>query len=244
MKNPYYINFIWLGIIVCVLGFMLFYPCCYCDGYCFLFPSRMENVLIGIFSSAILLLFVEIIQFINDRVKYGFLAGTFIRKLITQMNDQGLRSSEVPQNIVEPNLKEIARKESEIKQGVKFFNPDSRYCELVYYRCDEMKYEIHLHYKFHGIYTGTVEYFDHDKSPQGNWKERVILKTKANVTLNLNLANKQVGSGSYKYQSKNDYGKLDFQVNNETNNEIVVSYKNTIPTGMAEGYEIWERVNK
>ena len=101
-----------------------------------------------------------------------------------------------------------------------------------------MKYFIKLKYLFHGIYSGTVEYYDHKKN---NSKESHIEKNTAKFTFNLNLGNKMIGTGSYKYIQTDDYGKYEFQVDEDDNNRIVVSYENTIPSGLANGYEIWEK---
>ena len=100
MKNPYYINFIWLGVIILFPGGLLFCSC-YCEQYCFEFKPRTENILPGILSSAFLLLLVEILNWIIDKKKYGYLNGKYKKSLITQVNPNGMRSSEVPDAAVE-----------------------------------------------------------------------------------------------------------------------------------------------
>ena len=50
------------------------------------------------------------------------------------------------------------------------------------------------------------------------------------------------GSGSYKYSNLDDFGKYEIHVDDEDNNRIIVNYKNTLPSGLAQGYEIWERM--
>lgn len=226
IKNPYYINFLWMSIALFILGFILLSTCCYGD-YCFKFQSRTENILIGIFSSIFLLLFLEITNWIIDRQKYGFLHGKYKKVFITQINENRMRSSEIDN-----------ASEKEQTDKIKFIN-DSCYHELDYYDCDRISYFTNLKYHYHGIYTGYVEYFDHIR---GNWKENKMIKIKAKVTLNLNSANKMTGSGSYKYVHKNDFGKYEFQVDEENAERIIVNYRNTLPSGLAEGYEIWEKI--
>ena len=216
----------WISLIIFILGGVLLCICC-CGHYCFEFKSRTENILLGILSSSFLLLFVEIINFIIDKKKYGFLNGKYKKVLITQMNSNGLRSSEVP---------DASKKE--IEEKIKFI-PDSCYHTLDYYDCGEVDYLTVLTYHYHGIYTGYVEYLDHIK---GNWKENNMVKIKTRVTLNINSANKMTGSGSYKYANRDDFGKYEFQVDEENTNRIIVNYRNTLPSGLAEGYEIWERI--
>ena len=49
------------------------------------------------------------------------------------------------------------------------------------------------------------------------------------------------GVGSYKYINTDDFGKYEFQIDDQNSNRIIVYYKNTIPSGLSEGYEIWEK---
>lgn len=226
MKNPFKFNFLWLCIIIVIFSAILFCTCCCCESYCFDFKPRTENILLGILSSAFLLLFVEIINYVIDRRKYGFLEGKYRRVLIAGMNENGQRSSLI-----------LNRQEQESGSNIKFIE-DSCYHRLDYYKCDSVNYFIELNYQYHGIYTGYVEYYDHKN---GNWKEGKMVKIKAKITISLNLANKMTGSGSYKYNNLDDFGKYEFHVDDENTDRIIVNYKNTIPSGLAEGYEIWVR---
>lgn len=226
MKNPYHTNFIWIGVIILILSGLLFTTHC-CGKYCFEFKPRTENILVGILSSAFLLLFVEIINWIIDKKKFGYLAGTYRKTLITQVNSNGLGTSEIK----DANIREVNEK-------IKFIS-DSCYHSLDYYECNKVEYTTFLEYHYHGIYTGYVEYFDHKI---GNWKNNSFIKVRAKITINLNTANKMIGSGSYKYSNIDDFGKYEIQVDDENNNRIIVNYKNTLPSGLAEGYEIWEKV--
>jgi len=147
--------------------------------------------------------------------------------LITQVNPNGLRSSELP---------DAANRE--VNEKIKFI-ADSCYHRLDYYECSKVEYRTLLEYQYHGIYKGYVEYYDHKN---GDWKNNSFVKVKARITINLNPANKMTGSGSYKYSNLDDFGKYEIHVDDEDNNRIIVNYKNTLPSGLAQGYEIWERM--
>lgn len=239
MKNPYYINFIWLSIIITVLGAILLCSCRYCGQYCFEFMPRTENILLGVLSSAILLLFIELINYVIDKKKYGFIEGVYYRKAIYQVNDNRLRGSEIPKDITGNEQKRQKRMEFAEAKGERY-SDDSIYHELIYQKCAEIKYSIRLNYNFQGMYSGTAEYFRHD-SYEGRWQDRNISKTKVAITLNINLANKKTGEGSYKYLNQDDFGKYEFQIDDENPNLLIVYYRNTLPNGLSEGYEIWER---
>ncbi|MCW3106256.1 MAG: hypothetical protein JWQ09_762 [Segetibacter sp.] len=225
MKNPYHFNFKWLIPTTVILGFFMLGPCL-TDDLCFTLRPRTENILLGILSSAILLLAIEFLNFRVDKWKFGFLKGKYKKQIITQKNDDGISSS-----LIGSESKAL----KEEKENIKFLH-DTCYHELLYYNCDEEIYLTELNYQYQGIYTGTVEYLDHTTS---DWKNGRITKIKATVTLNLNLGNRMTGSGSYKYFDKDDFGKFEFQVDEQDNSRIIVSYKNTIPSGLAEGYEVW-----
>lgn len=199
---------------------------CLCPSLCFTLTSRTENILLGILSSAILLLLTEFIYYLVDRKKYGFLKTKYNKQVITQVNERRERSNNIPD-----------RDSQEMQNGIKFIN-DSIYHELKYYSCDTIQYLTELKYHYHGIYTGTVEYLDYKES---DWRNGKIIKIKAIITLNLNLANKMTGSGSYKYFNRDDFGKFEFQVDEQNSDRVLVSYINTIPSGLAEGYEIWAK---
>lgn len=226
MKNPYYINFIWLGVIILLLSGLLFCSCC-CSQYYFEFKPRTENILLGLLSSAYLLMFVEIINWIIDKNKFGFLNGKYKKTLITQVNQDGLRSNAIQD-----------ANDRELKEKVKYIS-DTCYHRLDYYECNKVEYRTILEYQYHGIYKGYVEYFDHKN---GDWKNNSFVKVRAKITISLNLANKMTGTGSYKYSNQDDFGKYEIYVDDENNSRIIVNYENTLPSGLAKGYEIWERI--
>lgn len=223
MRNPYIFNITWLSAIAIIIAIILYGPCLN-SNLCFPFPPALENILLGIISSAILLVLTEIINLIVDRTKYGFLKRDYLKQTITQVNEGRERSN---------NIQDKNRLETE--NGVRYIN-DSIYHELSYYSFDKIQYLTKLKYHYHGIYIGTVEYLDHINS---DWRNGKVVKTKALITLNLNLANKMTGTGSYKYLNRDDFGKFEFQVDEQNTNRIIVNYINTIPSGLAEGYEVW-----
>jgi len=212
MKNPYFNNIIWLLVIIFIATFLPYFGHCY-----FEINSTFENILTGIISSSLLLLIIEFINFITDKKKYGFISGKYRKIFIAERNPDGQRSCVLPDEFWTKDKKRI--------------DDDSCYYELSNYGLPMEKYFTKLKYQYNGIYMGTVKYFGNTET-----------KAKAFVTLNLNLANRMTGIGSYKYAGKDDFGKYEFQVDEENKRRIIVYYKNTIPSGLAEGYEIWGKV--
>jgi hypothetical protein len=174
-----------------------------------------------------------------DRKKYGFIEGVYYRKAIYQVNENRLRGSEIPTNRDDIDEKRRERMDLLETKGERY-SDDSIYHELIYQKCTDIKYSIRLSYKFQGMYSGTAEYFLHD-SYSGRWQDRSIAKTKVAITLNINLGNKMTGEGSYKYVNKDDFGKYEFQIDDENSDRIIVYYRNTLPSGLSEGFEIWEK---
>lgn len=179
------------------------------------------------FSSIILLLILEIIVFRRDK-ELGYLDGQYVRKYITQINEDGQRSK---------NIDLSKRSDEEYRSNIKFLE-DYKYHELTFYACDTTEWVITLNYDFAGNYTGIAEYYLHDtKSPYDFPKP----KTNVEINFSLNSADKITGTGSYQYQTAQDYGIYKFQVIDKTKKRILVYYKNVLPSGLAEGYEIWEK---
>jgi hypothetical protein len=112
--------------------------------------------------------------------------------------------------------------------------PGSRYVEILGYRDIGKNWEIELKYLYHGIYKGKAQYHKY----WGNYGDSTIV----NFTLILNIPNLTTGSGNYKYLEIEDYGIYEFQVNESNKTEILIEYKNTIPSGLSEGYEKWQRI--
>lgn len=229
MNNPFYRNFIWLGILTAFTGSILFLSyICECCEYFANISSLTQNIIIGIFSSSLLLLMNELVNFISDRIKYGFLEGTYSRKIIADVLELQPNINKKRTDELNPNEIESLR-----EKGYEPI-PDSKYLELLGYRDIGKEWRIKLKYLNYGTYEGIADYHAY-------WKD---YGTKATVkfTLTLNPSNITTGSGNYKYLDKEDYGIYSFQVNEENKNEILVIYHNTIPSGLAQGYEKWERI--
>lgn len=64
--------------------------------------------------------------------------------------------------------------------------------------------------------------------------------------INLDKTNPLTGSGVYQYTKKDrpDIGKYTVQVDVNNSGKIYIYYENIIPSGLARGYEIWEKVMK
>ena len=162
--------------------------------------SDAKNIYIGIFSSSIVVLLLEIIAFFRDRYKYSFLDGIYQRQIITD------------KQILPIN--------------------DSIYKDMTQsYKDDNVPDKIKLVYSGDGEYKGTAEYNE----------------GKVEIVINLNADNRNVGTGTYQFTSKKpgykmpDLGVYKIQVDQANENIIYVYYSNTIPSGIASGYEIWER---
>ena len=94
-------------------------------------------------------------------------------------------------------------------------------------------WNIEINYLYKGVYSGTVDYPKY----WGNKNE----STKVAITLNINN-DLTTGSGTYSYIQRNDFGTYAFQISELDSNKIIIRYKNTLPSGIAEGYEIWRRI--
>lgn len=230
MNNPFYRNFIWLGILTIFSGSILFLSCIceYCDCYAHI-SSLTQNIIIGFFSSSLLLLLNELVNFISDKNKYGFLEGTYERKIITDV-------LELQPNITKKRTDELTEDEikSLRKNGCEPI-PNSKYVELFDYINIGKDWRIHLKYLYGGTYEGTADYHAY-------WKKEYGSKAIVKFTLTLNPSNITTGAGNYKYLEQEDFGIYSFQINEEDKNEILITYKNTIPSGLAQGYEKWRRI--
>lgn len=68
--------------------------------------------------------------------------------------------------------------------------------------------------------------------------------------IQLNIENSKIGKGTFQYVKKEqkytglmpDLGSYQLQVDNINRKVLYVYYKNMIPNGLAEGYEIWEKI--
>lgn len=125
---------------------------------------------------------------------------------------------------------------SGIYKRLKIFNEnskkeiDSKYDDMTpIYVEHNVDTNITLHYIGDGKYNGYAYY---DKGDKG--------KTK--IILNLDMANPMTGTGAYQYLDKEniDIGVLSFQVD-ISKKRLYVFHSNLLPSGLAKGYEIWER---
>jgi hypothetical protein len=187
-----------------------------------------ENIIIGILSSVFLLLLNEIIQLYSDRKIYGYLEGEYIRTIIT---DSIENSRIAPGKVREDELTEEEKKKFADRGLIPM--PGSRYVEVHYYREMGKNWRIRLRYLHHGMYEGVADYH--------KWWANNSELTKVKFTLTLNQSNLTTGSGNYKYVEDDDYGIYSFQINEDDKSEILVTYENTIPSGLAKGYEKWKR---
>jgi ABC-type transport system involved in multi-copper enzyme maturation permease subunit len=95
------------------------------------------------------------------------------------------------------------------------------------YNTQKVNSEIRLKYNGEGEYIGTASYEEGE----------------VEFTINLNRSNPKTGTGIYQYINKTepDLGIYDIQVDKNCNDRIYVKYSNVIPSGNAQGYEIWEK---
>lgn len=230
MKNPYYINFAWLSAIAMMSGLLLFFSYnsnISCN--CVHLSTIWEKIIIGLFYSSILLLLNELVQFISDQVNYGYLKGEYVRTIIADVIEKSdiVKNKKRAEELDEEEIKQFE------KRGLRPI-PGSRYVEIFPYKEIGKDWRIKLKYLHHGTYEGIADYHRY-------WQGTGEV-TKVKFTLTLNKSNLTTGSGNYKYIEQDDYGIYSFQVNANDKDEILVIYKNTIPSGLAEGYEKWKRI--
>ncbi len=230
VKNSYIRN-IGLLLIFTIASSTILLCSCGCNESCCCklhLSLTIENIIIGLFSSSLLLLLMEIFQLVSDKHLYGYLEGKYIRTIITNVITN---SDIVTTEKREEDLNDFQKKKFIDRNLIPI--PGSRYVEILDYRNIGKDWKIDLKYFHHGIYEGTAEYHKYWEN-DGN-------KTIVKFTLTLNQFNLTTGSGSYKYVEKDDYGIYTFQVNENDKDEILVTYKNAIPSGLSEGYEKWKR---
>lgn len=190
--------------------------------------SIIENIIIGLFSSAVLLFLIEILQMISDKRRYGYLEGIYKRTIITDV----IANSDIVKG--EKRTEELSDEQKKRFEAIGLIPiPGSRYVEVKRYHEIGKNWQINLKYLYHGIYEGIAEYHKYWEN-NGN-------STMVKFTMTLNPSNLTAGNGNYKYIERDDYGEYKFQVNENDDTEILVEYKNVIPNGLSEGYEKWKR---
>jgi len=224
-------NFKWLVMILLIsLAYILCSILCESSILPRQATTIFNEIVIAIFSAAVLLLLLEIIFFYRDKNEFGYLKGKYTRKYITEINEGGIRGK---------NIDIEGRKAEEARSNIKYLT-DYKYHDLTYYACDKTEWVIVLNYVFVGNYTGTAEYYKHGSVSAFSFPKP---KTTVDINLSLNSADKITGTGSYKYREEDgeDYGVYKFQVVDKKQNKILVYYENILPSGLAEGYEMWVR---
>ena len=216
--------------IILISSLSLFLTCdcnesCCCNIH---LSSTFKNIIIGLISSAFLLLLNEFFQYRSDRKLFGHLEGEYSRTIITDViaNSDIVKTEKREEDLTDDQRQAFLKRNLQPIKG-------SRYVEILGYRDIGKDWKIKLRYLHHGIYEGTAEYHKY----WGTYGE----KTEVKFNLTLNQSNLTTGAGNYKYVEKDDYGIYSFQINEDDKSEILVTYKNTIPSGLAEGYEKWKR---
>ena len=169
-----------------------------------LFVLRTEpwrSVAAGVLSSALVVLFIELIDARQDRRDLGFLKGKYKRV-------------------------EIKNKLREPAGDCIYEDITSRYDEK------GVTLDLNLTYDGDGKYEGTAHYEE----------------GRAKVSITLDQLNPNSGAGIYQYVNKignhltPDLGTYRIQVDCTDRKRIYVYFQNTLPSCLAAGYEIWERV--
>lgn len=219
MKNPYLFNLVWLSILVFVLMIILF---CYCSASIIRIEenSHSQNILLNILAAALLISLQELILFFRDKKKNGLLTGNYKRISIFQINKDKKQWDAKTDSLL------LSDKNVEYKQ-------DSIYHRLKVYDEQAVSLKIRLKHLYMGRYVGKAEY------NEGS----------TDIAISLDTINTTQGKGTYSYYRRNDSnlpdnGTYEIQIENCKSSRVTlyVYYKNTIPTGAAEGYEIWEKI--
>jgi hypothetical protein len=161
--------------------------------------SKYISIYSGIFASSLVVMFLEIANWIRDRMKFAYLEGAYMRTAI--------RNEEEKRNENDEKYTDIMPEYSDVDP------------------------QIELRYRSKGQYNGSLSY-----------KEGFAV-----FTLYLDPLNPLCGKGSYQYKEKKqgfkmpDIGSYEIQVDCLTKKRIYVRFKNTIPSGLAGGYEIWDK---
>jgi phage pi2 protein 07 len=96
-------------------------------------------------------------------------------------------------------------------------------------------WNIELKYLNNGVYTGVAMYPKYRENEK-NQKTDVIIRLRLSTDLS-------TGNGAYVYKEREDFGNYSFQISEMDSNKIIIQYKNVVPSGIAEGYEVWRKVN-
>ncbi|MBI2271357.1 MAG: hypothetical protein HYU69_13520 [Bacteroidetes bacterium] len=74
--------------------------------------------------------------------------------------------------------------------------------------------------------------------------EATYKEGKVTAIIYLDSTNSGEGNGNYQYSTKltTDIGNYRVLADTQASNKLIVYYKNIIPSGLAEGYEVWQRL--
>jgi len=184
-------------------------------------PTLWDHIATGLFYSATILLINEIAQYFRDKRTLGILEGDYERIQQFETIEDGVRAERLPEE----------RKEQLRRSGKEPVN-GTNYTEFNY--GVGPSWTIRLRYHHSGLYTGIAKYPKY----WGNRKEA----TDAQITLKVDDGI-NAGSGTYSYSEMNDYGIYSFQIREQDLNKIIVTYQNVVPSGIAAGYEVWQKMS-
>lgn len=194
--SKYYKNIIWLGVTFIGFSFILLVFNCPCQ-----YSDILKNVFIGLISSLLLLILIEIRDLVRDANTFGKLAGKYRRTEIHQVDYD----------------KKV----------------DSKYNSMMEaYNKEGVETKITLQYKGEREYYFEAEYFE----------------GKVLAHFFINQTNPKIGKGHYQYLSKKekyiktmpDIGHYEIQVDETNPKKLYLFHHNLIPSGLADGYEVWE----
>lgn len=142
---------------------------CICD-------ADTRNIFIGIFSSSVVVLIIELISFLRDWLKYSTLRGTYKRRVITNRLDQ-----RTPDSIYE----DMTAKYNQININPTIelkYKGEGEYAGIVYYEEGTAKITINLNQDNPNTGTGTYQYIE--KKPGYKMPDLGTYKVQVDMTNN------------------------------------------------------------
>lgn len=192
MSN-YKSNITWQTGLLISASIVLFFISCQSQ-----YSEILKDILVGIISALLLLLFIDIRESIKDKNIYGQLTGEYKRIDIFNADPTAVSDTKYS------------------SMNLRYANVDSK---------------IQFNYKGNRKYEFEADY-------EEGRKKAIIYLDQINPT---------EGSGVYQYSSKKnnytlpDMGYFKLQVDTINPNRLYVYHNNLIPSGLAQGYEIWEK---
>ncbi|HKC37760.1 MAG TPA: hypothetical protein VKB95_16905 [Chitinophagaceae bacterium] len=216
LKNPFIYNIRWLSVLSVLALLFLFLP--------FLNSSINElwkHIITGVFYSALVLLINEFVQLFRDKKELGILKGKYIRTELFQVLEGGKKAEQLTQT----ERDKIEAAKQQVVEG-------TRYSKV--FDVTDLGWEIELIYLFKGSYSGIAKYQNHLEGGDANVQTDIFITVHLNDDLN-------TGDGTYQYKNFEVFGTYSLHISPLEPNKIIVGFKNIIPSGIAEGYEIWEK---